>query len=400
MRGADPDISRLTDSLSPRKYRRVIQRGAEAQTSALGIQPPERHRLQKNTATYDFAWAPKELPFGLAISDAELLNTRAGLVVLTVRQRATGFTLSTNSGLSEPSDYRPELWIHMIGQKDPSIEEELAARVFDTYRVRCRDFYPYCQRFDQLCQILAPISRADLSTVSARALDTLANRNVRQALIDLNRSGTMPISKFEPQLTESGWTTRTLTNAGLVERNATEEPVTVSPTQATRNLLAGNTWHSLLIGHVLSSRGVPRHAFTFERTLSGHEIDVLANIHGRLALVEAKDGRFEVGHAYSVVTKAQMVKPDLVIVVASDGFDSAAKATLNPSAIAPRNDLSDVVLGYGRPREPIVHFVSGSNPTLELNRVLDEESRAMAETAVQDALDAGTLEAANALRKP
>lgn len=397
MRGSDPDISRLTYSLNPRKYRRVIYRSIREQASALSVEPPNRNRLDKNRETYDLEWAPKQLPFGLTISDAELLNTRAGLVALTIRQRASGYTISTATGLSEPSGYRPELWIHIIGKRDKELEEELVVNVFDTFGVRCRNFYPYSQRFDELSQASTPSSRAGLASVPSAALDALTDRTVRQALIKLNQSGGKSVADFKLSPTETGWTTDDLLDASLIQRVSIDDSAVVMLSPMGRDLLSGSTWHSLVIGRVLLEHGMPPSAVMIEQMLAGHEIDVLANVHGRLALIEAKDGRFEIGQAYPVVAKAQMVQPDLVIVVATDGFESAAKATLSPSAIFPRRDFPDLVLGNRKPREPTIHFVSESDPKPELNSILDAEIKNVAAASLQDALDAGTLEAVDLL---
>lgn len=142
---------------------------------------------------------------------------------------------------------------------------------------------------------------------------------------------------------------------------------------------------------------VPPNAVMIVQMLAGHEIDVLANVHGRFALVEAKDGRFEIGHAYPVVAKAQMVHPDLVVVVATGGFDSAAKATLSPSAIFPGRGDPGFRARNSRnkgTRHSLREWVR-SEP--ELGSILDSQVRSVAATAVQDALNAGTLGAADLL---
>lgn len=89
-------------------------------------------------------------------------------------------------------------------------------------------------------------------------------------------------------------------------------------------LLDASKWMGLLVREALQECGVSSKVRT-EVVDGPNELDLVANIDGDLLLMELKDNRFSIGHAYSFVGKCSQYKPDISLIVASHGVDPDVK---------------------------------------------------------------------------
>lgn len=346
---------------------------------------------------YDLFGASSGLSFSLDISSTEVLTTQHGLYVLTIRQRPTGWTLSSQAGLSEASSFRPELWIHYMGiETTPTLLSDIEAAVFACYRVRCRPFYPGSPRFDQVKQRLSsprPIRGRNL----AAAAGTLVDHNRREALIRLRQARMIRLGDFESHLSSPAVDIQVLTSAGLVYVRSAAGRKIVRATVLAANLLDGSRWHSILVTELLRRAGIPPSQIRVEHELDGHEIDILANIMGKLAVFELKGGPFSVGHAYSLAAKIAIVQPDVVFVVSSGAIEERAKRVLTSDVIDEDTGVASAVLGLRRPPAPRVSFVEGAEFETPLLEAISSVHRSIAERILDESLATGVLSASDVL---
>ena len=64
-----------------------------------------------------------------------------------------------------------------------------------------------------------------------------------------------------------------------------------------------------------------------------NELDLVANVDGSLLLMELKDARFDIGHAYSFVGKNSQYHPDIAMIVATDGVSEEVREYSNNTGI-------------------------------------------------------------------
>lgn len=91
-------------------------------------------------------------------------------------------------------------------------------------------------------------------------------------------------------------------------------------TERASELLDGSNWMSILVRHRLAAHFPEAWAITSVRD-GPNELDLVANLDGPLLLMELKDNRFSIGHAYSFVGKCSQYRPDLSMIVATEGID-------------------------------------------------------------------------------
>jgi hypothetical protein len=66
-----------------------------------------------------------------------------------------------------------------------------------------------------------------------------------------------------------------------------------------------------------------------------NELDLIANVDGALLLAELKDNRFSIGHAYSFVGKCSQYKPEIAVIVATEGVEEEVKEYLANTGLRP-----------------------------------------------------------------
>lgn len=100
-----------------------------------------------------------------------------------------------------------------------------------------------------------------------------------------------------------------------------------------KNLLMGSTWLSCIVATELLDIGCSKKRMFVELKDGINEIDILADYKGNLILAELKDNRFSMGHAYSFAGKCTQYKPDIPIIIASEGIDGDVKEYLSKVGI-------------------------------------------------------------------
>lgn len=98
------------------------------------------------------------------------------------------------------------------------------------------------------------------------------------------------------------------------------------------SLLDGSKWMEILLRMELDRYLNP------VRVLIGvidgpNELDLVANVDGALILMELKDNRFSIGHAYSFVGKYSQYRPDISVIVATDGIDEDVKEYIRNTGV-------------------------------------------------------------------
>ncbi len=397
LRSVKTDLADLVQALS-KEAEPVLGPSRKRQAGHLGI-TVNRFGSSTKPPTFDLLGASSGFPFSLDISSTEVLKTQHGLYVLTVRQRPTGWIFSTQTGLSDASTFRPELWIHYIGtETTPTLMSDLEAAVFACYRVRCRQFYPDSPRFDQVKQRLTsppPIRGRGL----AAAAGTLADHDRRDALKRLRQARLLRLSDFESHLSKPAVDVQALASAGLVYVRSAATKKVVRATVLAANLLNGSRWHSILVTESPHRAGIPPNQIRVEHELDGHEVDILANIMGKLAVFELKDGPFSVGHAYSLAAKIAIIQPDLVFIISSGTIEERAKRVLTSNVIDEDTGIASVVLGLRRPPAPSVSSVEGAEFETPLLEAISLVHRGIAERILDESLSTGVLKAADILNQ-
>lgn len=89
-------------------------------------------------------------------------------------------------------------------------------------------------------------------------------------------------------------------------------------------LLEGSKWMAMFVRDKLEK--FPSVTRVLESVVDGpNELDLVANLDGSLMLIELKDNRFSIGHAYSFVGKCTQYQPDVSIIIATEGIDDDVK---------------------------------------------------------------------------
>jgi len=397
LRSGKTDLADLVQALSG-TARPVLGPSRELQADHLRVTVNHLGSIAK-PPTYNFLGPSTGLPFSQDVSSAEILASDDGIYVLAIRQRPTAWMISARTGLSEATSFRPELWIHYIGtESTPTLRSDLEAAVFACYRVRCRLFYPGSSRFDQVAERLTqpPTIRGREAPAAA---SILADPDRRQALIRLRRARSLRLSDFESHLANAAIDVQALASAGLVYvRSAAGEKI-VRATVLAAKLLNGNRWHSIIVTESLRRVGIPPRQIRVEHEIDGHEIDILANIMGELAVFELKGGPFSVGHAYSLAAKIAIVQPDIVFVVSSGAIEERAKRVLTSNIIDEDTGIASVVLGLRRPPAPSLSFVEGAEFETPLLEAISSVHRSIAERILDESLATGVLKATDILNQ-
>ena len=90
------------------------------------------------------------------------------------------------------------------------------------------------------------------------------------------------------------------------------------------SVLDGSKWLDLFVRHKL--KPYPQVSKVVTEVIDGpNELDLVANLDGKLLLAELKGCRFSIGHAYSFVGKCSQYKPDITMIIATDGVDADVK---------------------------------------------------------------------------
>lgn len=89
-------------------------------------------------------------------------------------------------------------------------------------------------------------------------------------------------------------------------------------------LLDGSRWMELALRSRLDAYLGDARVLTGVRD-GPNELDLVANIDGSILLAELKDSRFSIGHAYSFVGKCSQYRPDISMIVATEGIDGDVK---------------------------------------------------------------------------
>jgi len=113
-------------------------------------------------------------------------------------------------------------------------------------------------------------------------------------------------------------------SCGTPIRPTSYEEVYIVPTEICE-LLDGSRWMSLCAERSLRALGVEGRRILLEVIDGPNELDVVANFDGDLLLMELTDNRFSIGHAYPFVGKCSLYKPEIPIVVSTEGIDPDVK---------------------------------------------------------------------------
>jgi len=90
------------------------------------------------------------------------------------------------------------------------------------------------------------------------------------------------------------------------------------------NILDGSKWLDLFVRHKL--KPYPQFSRVLTEIVDGpNELDLVVNLDGDLLLAELKDARFSIGHAYSFVGKCSQYKPDITLIIATQGVAADVK---------------------------------------------------------------------------
>ena len=116
-----------------------------------------------------------------------------------------------------------------------------------------------------------------------------------------------------------------------IGRASYEEAFTVPPKVG--QLLDGSKWMCLYAWRILRSLGVPPWQILIEVIDGPNELDLVANLDGELVLMELKDTRFSIGHAYSFVGKCSQYDPNISIIMSTDGIGPDVKEYIKNTGI-------------------------------------------------------------------
>lgn len=97
-------------------------------------------------------------------------------------------------------------------------------------------------------------------------------------------------------------------------------------------ILDRSKWLDLFVRNRLKPYCQPSRILT--EVIDGpNELDLVANLDGKLLLAELKDSRFSIGHAYSFVGKCSQYKPHIALIIATEGVDPDVKEYIQNTEI-------------------------------------------------------------------
>jgi hypothetical protein len=386
-----PDLDSALAGLGE-DYRRVLDRGIEAQAEALGV---AREVLRGQVSGQSSA--------DTVVRFAELLATPAGVIGVYA---------------TEPRFGRGGARLRLYGVGSHEIAQllhGLASSLSERYDIELWPNHFESARFEQLLQTGArPISAPSAEQLNAARL--LADPAVRSVARSIAASGsgllTSDVSKqldaasqaraekITASLESSGLASAELVvtctrsksqilrvpSRGALEKMADagarcacgrsllderlEEAVML--TEGGHGLLTASRWMVLLLVSTLHALGIDYDVMVVEKQPASEEIDCFVDISGDLCLFELKDGEFSLDNAHALGAKLARHKPEHTMVITTSAVDSDAREYLrrpqppdedNPaaeqtSAIACVEGIDGIVVDLGSLIESI--YVSHS----------------------------------------
>lgn len=99
-------------------------------------------------------------------------------------------------------------------------------------------------------------------------------------------------------------------------------------------ILNGSKWLDLFVRHKMEQ--YPQVGRILTEVVDGpNELDVIANLDGKLLFAELKDARFDIGHAYPFVGKCSQYEPDIAIIIATQGVSDDVKEYIQNTGLEP-----------------------------------------------------------------
>jgi hypothetical protein len=416
-----PDLEGALAELSE-DYRRVLDRGIEAQAEALGV---ARELLRGQVSGESSA--------DTVVRFAELLATPAGVIGVYA---------------TEPRFGRGGARLQLYGVGSHEIAQllhGLARSLSERYDIDLRPNRYESARFEQLLQTGSRATSAP-SAEQLNAARLLADPAVRSVARSIAASGSgLLTSDVSKQLDAASQAraekiTASLESLGLasaelvVTCTRSESQILRVPsrgalemmaeagarcacgrpllderleeadmlTERGRGLLTASRWMVLLLVSTLHALGIDYDVMVVEQQPASEEIDCFVDISGELCLFELKDGEFSLDNAYALGAKLGRHKPEHTMVITTSSVDSDAREHLrrpqpphenNPaaertSAIACVEGIDGIVVDLGSLIESI--YVSHSVDLLRQCLpfvTLDAASLVGALRAPEDAVD-------------
>jgi hypothetical protein len=413
----DAAMAELSDD-----YRRVLDRGIEAQAEALGV---ARELLRGQ--------ASGESSADTVVRFAELLATAAGVIGVHASEPRVGkggarlqlYGVGSHEiaqllhGLARTLSerYDIELWpvryesahfeqLLRTGSRAisaPSGEQLNAARLLADPAVR------------SVARSIAASGSGLLASDVSKRLDGATQARAEKITASLESSGlasaelVVTCTRSESQILRvpSRGALETMAEAGA--RCACGRPLlderleeAVMLTEGGHGLLTSSRWMVLLLVSTLHALGIDYEVMVVEHEPASEEIDCFVDISGDLCLFELKDGEFSLDDARALGAKLAKHKPEHAMVITTSSVDSDAREHLRrpqpphedgpaaerTSAIACVEGIDGIVVDLGRLIESI--YVSHSVDLLRQCLpfvTLDAASLVGALRAPQDAVD-------------
>jgi len=102
--------------------------------------------------------------------------------------------------------------------------------------------------------------------------------------------------------------------------------VLFSPTQSLQRMLDHSYWMTARLVQVLTDLDVPRDRILLDLREGPEEVDAFVDLCGSLLMFELKDNEFSMGHAYPFAGRIGLYKPDLAVIVCTNGVAPDVKA--------------------------------------------------------------------------
>lgn len=119
----------------------------------------------------------------------------------------------------------------------------------------------------------------------------------------------------------------------LISEERVEELFT--PTSQLQKMLDQSYWMTANLLRVLDQLNIPKDRIMFNLLDGAEEIDAFVDLDGALLMFELKDSEFSMGHAYPFGARIGLYKPDLAIIVSTNGVAREVKEhfeRIKPSA--------------------------------------------------------------------
>jgi hypothetical protein len=142
-----------------------------------------------------------------------------------------------------------------------------------------------------------------------------------------------------------------------------DEALTLTPHG--RELLTGSFWMLVLVMTELHDLGVEYEDMLIEQASGDDEIDVFADIGGKLILLGLKDKEFNLANAYFLGSKMSAVGPDLSIAVSSLYVSKDAREHFEQAAAAERAAAPPWVEAHRHERVRFIEGIDRLRPELE-----------------------------------